>query len=139
MLTTYVFPDERPPANLLLIYWTTLSIVNLLDNVLYSVLPGYYIFKLCAMACMFLKPINGAHRILVILKKNNVYLVSDKETELEGNRLRFNNGDLSTIEKSKKKKPPSPEDLNKAKKIKSHPFIASIESSKSKENRKLDA
>ncbi|KAE9554947.1 hypothetical protein FO519_001844 [Halicephalobus sp. NKZ332] len=72
VMVTYIYPREGPPINLLLTYWATFSITSLLDNTFYTILPGYYLLKLFAMACMFLRPINGAQWIFIFLKKNNM-------------------------------------------------------------------
>uniref|UniRef100_A0AC34Q1I2 Uncharacterized protein n=1 Tax=Panagrolaimus sp. JU765 TaxID=591449 RepID=A0AC34Q1I2_9BILA len=103
---TYVYPKERPPINLLLIYWGTYSSLTLLDNGLHNTLPAYYVVKIVLMSLLFLKPFCGAQKIQEMLEKSKIGIdSSDRENDSNA----FNEDELRAFQKARKKKSPPPE------------------------------
>uniref|UniRef100_F1KYY4 Major sperm protein n=1 Tax=Ascaris suum TaxID=6253 RepID=F1KYY4_ASCSU len=60
---TYVYPEEKPPNQQLLIYWGSFALLTLLDPSYHDV-KGYYFIKVLLLSLLFLRPFKGAEWIL---------------------------------------------------------------------------
>uniref|UniRef100_A0A915E763 Uncharacterized protein n=1 Tax=Ditylenchus dipsaci TaxID=166011 RepID=A0A915E763_9BILA len=68
ILLTYVFVDECPSLEILLFHWGCFGISVLLDAMVEDVSPGYYLLKVLLFACLYLKPMLWANKIIAELK-----------------------------------------------------------------------
>ena len=80
VLTCYVFPEERPVRDLLLVYWGCFGLLTAFDRFLEAV-PLYYICKMCLLTLFFLEPCSFAEKINKLieakLEENNLLTSSE--------------------------------------------------------------
>lgn len=109
LIVTYVYPKERPQIPQLLIYWACLATSTLFDEAFAASFPLYYVFKILAMACLFLKPFGFAQKIQELLEKNKIAADVGAPIADEPDHVPFNAEELRELEKAKHKKSPPPE------------------------------
>ncbi|KAK6746714.1 hypothetical protein RB195_000156 [Necator americanus] len=67
LLLMYVFPDERPPAENMRVYWISAFVVTAFDRML-EAFPLYYVGKLCALLFLLVEPSCLNERLKTLLK-----------------------------------------------------------------------
>uniref|UniRef100_A0A183V6X0 Major sperm protein n=1 Tax=Toxocara canis TaxID=6265 RepID=A0A183V6X0_TOXCA len=107
---TYLYPDEKPPNQQLLIYWGAFALLTLLDPSYHHV-KGYYFVKVLLLSLLFLRPFNGADRILQHIQQMSQEQCSDEiSRESRSHQGIFTKDEIREMErKSVGKKSPPPE------------------------------
>uniref|UniRef100_A0AC34QCG4 Protein YOP1 n=1 Tax=Panagrolaimus sp. JU765 TaxID=591449 RepID=A0AC34QCG4_9BILA len=80
ILVTYIFPNEKPKIDELLVYWSSYGVVTLFDQPFQQVLPIYMIFKLAFFALFFIRPFLLASKISEKMKKLTATAPTTPET-----------------------------------------------------------
>ncbi|KAJ1351369.1 hypothetical protein KIN20_007360 [Parelaphostrongylus tenuis] len=82
LLLTFTFPDERPPAENMRVYWITAFTVSAFDRML-EVFPLYYVAKLTLLLFLLVEPscLNDRLKILLKATVNSKGSAGDEEQE----------------------------------------------------------
>ena len=81
IVATYVFPEERPTRDLLLVYWSCFGLLTVFDRLLESA-PLYYVVKIVGLALFFLEPCLWAEKINKLIEVKLVEYNILKPSEL---------------------------------------------------------
>ncbi|KAI1695124.1 MSP (Major sperm protein) domain-containing protein [Ditylenchus destructor] len=68
LLLTFVFVDECPAQDLLLLHWSCFGASVILDSIVKKSLPGYYLLKVMLFACLYMKPTLWADKMIAQCK-----------------------------------------------------------------------